>query len=212
MEPLPIPLVSLLNPAFCFCFFGISVSFWPNSDQKTSRQESLQKAFFGKISMGEWIKSCFLLLVCVLFKFSLVVFATKVIVSIWFNRLVPFWTAWWMDDTLNQMAKMSTSTLKLTPNISLQCTISRSSACGLVIQWKHAHNCRFYFCKRLKMILWQNFEFGSLIHAVYLAKCQPGDSTSAVSLVRSFTVYNKTIFRKAPKLVLNAFRPVGFAC
>ena len=54
-----------------------------------------------------------------------------------------------MDDTLNQMAKMSTrSTLKLTPNISLQCTqvlalrlrqdailmISRSSACGLVIQ------------------------------------------------------------------------------
>ena len=149
------------------------------------------------------------------------------IVSIWFNRLLPFWTAWWMDDTLNQMAKMTTrSTLKLTPNISLQCTqvlalrlrqdailmISRSSACGLVIQWKHARNCRFYFCKRLKMILWQNFEFGSLIHAVYLAKCQPGDSTSAVSLVRSFTVYNKTIFRKAPKLVLNTFRPVGLAC
>ena len=203
------------------------MSVWPNSDQKTSRQESLQKAFFGKISIGKWIKSCLLLLVYVLFKFSLVVFATNVIVSIWFNRLLPFWTAWWMDDTLNQMAKMSTrSTLKLTPNISLQCTqvlalrlrqdailmISRSSACGLVIQWKHAHNCPFYFCKRLKMILWQNFEFGSLIHAVYLAKCQPGDSTSAVSLVRSFTVYNKTIFRKAPKLVLNTFRPVGLAC
>lgn len=55
------------------------------------------------------------------------------------------------------------------------------------------------------MILWQKFEFGSLIHAVYLAKCQPGDSTSAVSLVQNFTVYNKTIFRKAPKLVLNTF-------
>ena len=61
-------------------------------------------------------------------------------------------------------------------------------------------------------ILWQNFDFGSLIHAVYLAKFQPGDSTSSVSLVRSFTVYNKTIFRKAPKLVLNTFRPVGRAC
>lgn len=32
--------------------------------------------------MGEWIKSFFLLLVYVLFKFSLVAFATKVIVSI----------------------------------------------------------------------------------------------------------------------------------
>ena len=62
------------------------------------------------------------------------------------------------------------------------------------------------------MILWQNFEFGSLIRAVYLAKCQPGDSKSVVSLVRSFTVYNKTIFRKPPKLVLNTFRPVGLAC
>ena len=61
------------------------------------------------------------------------------------------------------------------------------------------------------MILWQNFEFGSLIHAVYLANFQPGDSTSAVFLVQNFTVYNKTIFRKAPKLVLNTFTPVGLA-
>ena len=40
--------------------------------------------------MGEWIKSFFLLLVYVLFKFSLVAFATKVIVSIDSTDWSPF--------------------------------------------------------------------------------------------------------------------------
>ena len=90
--------------------------------RKRLGKSRFKKHFSGKFPWANGLNLFFLLLVYVLFKFSLVVFATKVVLSIWFNRLVPFWTAWWMDDTLNQMAKMSTSTLKLTPNISLQFT------------------------------------------------------------------------------------------